>query len=201
MESRRPSFPAIVPATFSNCRMVLPLSGPLAIRLDWSSRSLSIQASPIGPSRGAAAQRAVLPAAGRPRAGTGRSAQNAADKAAIRLILGQLKWAGREASCESRAASPSRRKSSTFLLSDRSCRPNSLSDHQVSTDPRFGLLDFAAVEESDRGGGKWLAEYRHAVFPRLLANQSEAFDVPEVFQIELDDRQRAPPAQPWKSCI
>jgi hypothetical protein len=61
-----------------------------------------------------------------------------------------------------------------------------MSDHQVSTDPRFGLPDFAAVEVSDRGGGKWLAEYRHTVFPRLLANQSEAFDVPEVFQIELD---------------
>jgi hypothetical protein len=61
-----------------------------------------------------------------------------------------------------------------------------LSDHQVSTDPRFGLLDFAAVEVSDRRSGKWLAEYRHSMFPRLFAHQSEAFDVAEVFQIELD---------------
>src|ERR1700722_641512 len=101
-------------------------------------------------------------------------------------MIGQLKWTGGGASCESRAASPSRRRSSAFLLPDRSRRLHSLSDHQVSTDPRFGLFDFAAVEVSDRGSVKWLAKYRHTVFPRLLANQSEALNVPEVFQIELD---------------
>jgi hypothetical protein len=61
-----------------------------------------------------------------------------------------------------------------------------MSDQQVTADPRFGLVDLAAVEVSNRGGGKWFAENRHTVFPRLLANQSEAFDMPEVFQIELD---------------
>ena len=39
----------------SNCPMVRPLSGPSATRLGWSSRSLSNQASPKGPSPGSGA--------------------------------------------------------------------------------------------------------------------------------------------------
>src|ERR1700723_735392 len=48
---------------------------------------------------------------------------------------------------------------STFHSADYRRRLRSMSDHQVRTNPRFGLFDFAAVEVSDRGSGKWLAEY------------------------------------------
>ena len=41
----------------SSSLMVFPLSGPSATRLGWSSRSLKIQASPIGPSPGSGAER------------------------------------------------------------------------------------------------------------------------------------------------
>src|SRR5580658_2660845 len=43
-----------------------------------------------------------------------------------------------------------------------------------------------AVEVSDCGAGKRLAERHHAFFPCLFANQREAFDVTEMFQIELE---------------
>jgi hypothetical protein len=53
-------------------------------------------------------------------------------------------------------------------------------------DPLLGLFGLAAVEVPNGGGGKRFAERRHAMLPRLLANESKAFNLAEVLEIELD---------------
>src|SRR3954468_13951524 len=41
-------------------------------------------------------------------------------------------------------------------------------------------------EIADLGARERLAEEGHAAFPRLVADQGETFDIPEVFDVELD---------------
>jgi hypothetical protein len=65
-------------------------------------------------------------------------------------------------------------------------RHSPLGDQQVGVDPLLGLFGLAAVEVPNGGGGKRLAERRHAMLPRLFANESEAFNLTEVLEIELD---------------
>src|SRR5262249_42616137 len=57
---------------------------------------------------------------------------------------------------------------------------------QTRTGPGLSLITLALVEVPDRCGCERLAEDRHSVLPCLVADQSKPFNVPGVFQIELD---------------